>query len=104
MSKEMYFVPSLQDPVSFYALCALVSSALDMLSGRPLSIDALHYKQETIKMVNERILAEYTGEEISDSTILAVALLWKLEVGGLQHVRSSGLLAHSLDRRGSMIP
>lgn len=82
MSKELFVIPSLQDPAPFHALCAVASWAWDRQHGICTSVKALRHKQEAVCLINERIGGD---TEISDQIILAVALLWKLEVSTKPH-------------------
>jgi hypothetical protein len=77
LSKELFVIPSLQGAAPFHALCAVASWAWNRMHGLSTSVGALRHKQEAIRLINERIRGDI---EVSDQTILAVALLWKLEV------------------------
>lgn len=77
LSRELFVALSLEDPAAFYALCAVTSWAWNQQYKTPTSLHSLRYKQQAIRLINNRICGNGV---VSDQTILAVALLWKLEV------------------------
>ena len=71
---------ALQDAASSYALFSLIAFAQNAAFNRPPGLEAIAYKVKAIQIVNNRLVN--TGDA-SDGTMMAVTLLWRLEVSGL---------------------
>jgi hypothetical protein len=71
---------ALQDTASSYALFSLIAFGQNAAFNRPLGPEAIAYKVKAIQIVNNRLM---NPGEASDGTIMAVTLLWQLEVSGL---------------------
>jgi hypothetical protein len=68
---------ALQDAASSYALFSLAAFGQDATFKRPPGPEAIAYKVKAIQLVNNRLM---NPEDVSDGTIMAVALFWQLEV------------------------
>jgi hypothetical protein len=71
---------ALQDTASSYALFSLIAFGQNAAFNRPLGLEAIAYKVKAIQIVNNRLM---NPGDASDGTIMAVTLLWQLEVSGL---------------------
>jgi hypothetical protein len=71
---------ALQDIASSYALFSLIAFGQNAAFNRPLGIEAIVYKVKAIQIVNNRLM---NLGDTSDGNIMAVTLLWQLEVSGL---------------------
>jgi hypothetical protein len=71
---------ALQDAASCYALFSLISFGQDAACKRLPGPKAIAYKVKAIQLVNNRLTQP---GELSDGTIMAVTLLWQLEVSGV---------------------
>jgi hypothetical protein len=68
---------ALQDAASSYALFSLTAFGRDAALKRPSGPEAIAYKVKAIQLVNNRLTKH---GDVSDGTIMAVILLWQLEV------------------------
>ena len=68
----------LDDAASSYAIFALTAFGEDLFYQRSPGPEAIGFKLKAIQLVNKRLLQ--TGEA-SEGTIMAVIILWNLEVG-----------------------
>jgi len=71
---------ALQDAASSYALFSLIAFAQNAAFNRPPGLEAIAYKVKAIQIVNNRLM---NPGDASDGTMMAVTLLWQLEVSGL---------------------
>jgi hypothetical protein len=78
---------ALRDTASSYALFSLIAFGQNAaFNGRP-GLEAIAYKVRAIQIANNRLM---NPGDASDGTIMAVTLLWQLEVSGLFRTYSVG--------------
>src|SRR5436309_1328841 len=70
---------ALQDAASSYALFSLIAFGQNTAFNRPTGPEAIAYKVRAIQIVNNRLM---NPGDASDGTIMAVTVLWQLEVSG----------------------
>jgi hypothetical protein len=68
--KDIQLILSLEDPTSFHVFIIISIYGVDRCCGRPPEADAISYKLEAIRFINDRL----KRENINNSTIHAVAL------------------------------
>ena len=93
----------LEDAASSYALFALTAFGRDCIHQRSPGTEAIGFKLKSIQLVNKRLMQSW---EASDGTIMAVILLWNLEVRVGSSINLWRCLRHwseSPSRRISMI-
>jgi hypothetical protein len=71
---------ALQDTASSYALFSLIAFGQNAAFNCRPGLEAIAYKVKAIQIVNNRLM---NPGDASDGTIMAVTLLWQLEVSGL---------------------
>jgi hypothetical protein len=74
---------ALQDAASSYALLSVAAFGRDAALKRPPGPEAIAYKVRAIQLVNNRLMKP---GEVSDGTIMAVTILWQLEVSGISQI------------------
>jgi hypothetical protein len=75
---------ALQDTASSHALFSLLAFGQNAAFNRPPGLEAIAYKVKAIQIVNNRLM---NPGDPSDGTIMAVTLLWQLEVSELSQDR-----------------
>jgi hypothetical protein len=70
---------ALQDTASSYALFSLIAFGQNAAFSRQSGLEAIAYKVKAIQIINNRLT---NPGDASDGTIMAVTLLWQLEVSG----------------------
>ena len=71
---------ALQDTASSYALFSLIAFGRNAAFNGQSGLEAIAYKVKAIQLVNNRLM---NPGEASDGTIMAVTILWQLEVSRL---------------------
>lgn len=96
-SKERLFSYASADAAWLNATLCLISLHYDLKLGKGISRDSLFHRGEALRIVNERLKA--SPEDVSDSTIGAIASLANFDVRSLQRHLFESELTSADDKR-----